>query len=139
MASQHHYSYDEIHHMDGGVFTLNNVRLREIIAQLLTHVPTDVVDYLMKHCLIITTWQSFDGQYLPSKFIRGKDIILLSEYILDRSKNKRDKTILHEFAHCWLKHVQSPSVESITGEEILSQEEEADELAHKWIKNKLVR
>ena len=122
--------------MDGGVFTLGNFELRKIIAQLLTCVPADVVDYLIKHCLVITTWQSFDGQYFPSKLIRGKDVILLSEYSLDGDANQRDKTILHEFAHCWLKHASSVLVEGMTGEEILKQEEEANELVHKWSKKK---
>ena len=150
MVTQHYYSYDEIHHMDGGVFTLGNSELRKILAQLLTCVPADVVDYLVKHCLVITTWQSFDGQYFPRELVRGKDIILLSEYTLNLGENERDKTILHELAHCWLKHSSRVLVEDMVevmtveealkrekeGRELLKREEEADELVHKWSKQK---
>ncbi len=66
----------------------------------------------------------------------AKNVILLSEYSLDGDENQRDKTILHEFAHCWLKHASTVLVEDMTGEEILKQEKEADELVYKWSKRK---
>lgn len=78
----------------------------------------------------------FRCQYFPSKLIRGKDVVLLSEYSLDGDENQRDKTILHEYAHCWLKHTSCVLVEDMTAEEILKQEKEADELVHKWSKKK---
>ena len=135
MITQRYYSYDEIQHMDGEEFILGNLELRRAIVNLLTRIPTDVVDYLVKHSLVISTWQNCDGQYFPNKLIAEKDIILLSEHLLDGDTFQRDRTILHEFAHCWLKH-QSPALkDGMTGEDILKQEDDADELVDKWSKN----
>jgi hypothetical protein len=122
--------------MDGEEFILGTLALRTVIVNLLTCIPAEVVDYLVQHSLVISTWQNCDGQYFPNKLTRKKDIILLSEHLLDGDEDQRDKTILHEFAHCWLRH-QSPALkEGMTGEEILKQEDEADELAYKWGKNR---
>ena len=136
MATQHYYSFDEIHQMGGGAFTLHDLELQKIIAQLLTYVPADVVDYLIEHCVVISSWNNCYGLYFENELIQGKGIILLSEYLLDGDENEREKTILHEFAHCWLKHVSPILAEGMTGEEILKQEEEADGLVYKWIKKK---
>jgi hypothetical protein len=136
VVTQQYYSRDRIRQMDGEEFILGTLALRKVIINLLTCIPAEVVDYLMQHCLVISTWQNCDGQYFPSKLIKRKDIILLSEYLLDGDEDQRDKTILHEFAHCWLRH-QSPVLkDGMTGEEILKQEDEADELAYRWGKNR---
>lgn len=135
MVMQQYYSSDEIRQMEGEEFILGTLALRKVIVNLLTYIPAEVVDYLMQHCLVISTWQNCDGQYFPSKLLRKKDIILLSEHLLDGDEDERDKTILHEFAHCWLRH-QSPVLkDGMTGEEILRQEDEADELAYRWGRN----
>ena len=136
MATQHYYSYDEIHKKFGVEFKLDSYDLRKIIEQLLTYVPANVVDYLINHCLVISNWHNCDGIYLENELIQGKDIILLSECLLDGDENQRDEVILHEFAHCWLKHTSPVLTESMSGEEMLKQEEEADELMYKWIKKK---
>ena len=122
--------------MYGGELTRENGELLDVIAKLLTCVPTDVVDYLVKHCVVISSWQSYYGQYLPGELIRDKDVILLSEYLLDGEENQRDKTMLHEFAHCWLKHKSPALEESMTGEDIWNQEEEADKLVYEWSRKK---
>ena len=54
--------------------------------------------------------------------------------ILESDESQRNMTILHEFAHFWLKHTSPLIVPDMTGEEILKQEEEADRLAHQWKK-----
>jgi hypothetical protein len=99
---------------------------------LMTSVPAEIVDYLTAHCLVISTWQNCDGQYFPNRLLSNKDVILLSEQLLDGEEDQRNKTILHEFAHCWLRH-KSPALKAdMTGEEILKQEDEADALACTW-------
>ena len=136
MVTQQFYTCEQIRQMDGEEFILGTLALRKVIVNLLTCIPAEVVDYLVQHSLVISTWQNCDGQYFPSMLTREKDIILLSEYLLDGDEEQRDKTILHEFAHCWLRH-QSPALkDGMTGEEILKQEDEADELACEWESNK---
>jgi len=127
-----YYTPEEIHYMDGGMFTMDNDDLRIIIAKLLACVPGQVVDYLVKRCYIISEWHSAIASYIPKKIIGGMDIIHLSDELFNRDKAFIDEIILHECAHCWLRH-KSALFEDLTNEETLKQEEEATKLARKWL------
>lgn len=141
-----HYTFEEVWYMDAGVVTGDNNDLRAIIAELLTCVPSKVVEYVMDKCLILSLWEEekvshvkgatvtyrgADGGYIPNELIGDKDIILISERVLNGDRKHRDLTILHEVAHCWRRH-KSGFLHDQSREEIERQEDEAQTLAHRW-------
>jgi len=152
-----HYTPEEIHYKMDWLTTLDDDELRCMLAKALSKVPTAVVDKLIDECLVLMI-NDVDGRYIPKNFLRKYHLILLSEQILNYDEDKRDRAILHEVAHFYLKHKMGlvdtltpkeakakalidkrfgkPLLARSTPEEDEAQENEADALVEKWLSKK---
>ncbi len=136
-----YYTPDEIHYADAGVVTLGCDTLRYLLAQTLIRIPADVVDDVFEHC----RFHMFElegcgfaaGSYLPNDSLKGADLILFSRELPNDDKKDQTHLILHEIAHCVLRH-RSPLDFGTTdaGETdrlYKKQEKEADALVDEWL------
>lgn len=119
------------------VMALWDKDLTGVLADLLTCVPSHIADYLAQNCLIVylkTGTKHQAGCLYRAPQIDGRDVIVLAEeVVLYHDANVRNRLILHELAHCWLKHEHEPIV---VNEQVQlqqkKQEKEANDLAAKW-------
>jgi hypothetical protein len=135
------YTLEEIYDMDrgkwasnsryveGGGWTFCNDKLRYVVARALSRAPSRVVDFLYKKCFFIMPVVEEGGIYIPKSAIRNKDLILLPEGILYEDPENANHIILHEAAHCHLRH-KSPAIGS---EEYNQQESQAEKFANRWL------
>ena len=134
MRKEEHLTEEQIWDSDGGVFTGGDDELRTIISKYFTFLPIEVIDYVMDNCLIfMVRYDRQKGCAIYKDTIKNKGIILLAEGLLNNEKELKD-TLLHEVAHCWLKH-KVPINKSCSEfkEQYEKQEEEADKLVGRWL------
>lgn len=121
---------EEIHYMDGGVFTAGRDKLRRTMSQILTQARADVVEDLMDNCLMLMPEIEGLGEYIPASLLEDKAVILLPEQLLDRDWAVLENTMLHEVAHFRLRHT-NPLLDSDLDYD--AQEQEADALVEQWL------
>ena len=106
---------------------------RVILAKALSRLPTKIVDWAAKNLLFISSSEEYWAFSLSKKeWKHKKGFIFLSNHLKDESEEKQAFCIAHEIAHQKLNH-KSPIFSNLTEEEAKKQEEEADELAQKWL------
>jgi hypothetical protein len=116
-------------------------KLSELWANTLTkYLPDDVLQWIDKkvelayqnRAYAVTFHKSqFEGEPL-NKIIDSKPpeaIVLFHDSMFNQPYEMQEFVVLHEIAHLWLKH------HSICGKNQEEKENEADELAKKWIEN----
>jgi len=132
MRKEEHLTEEQIWDSDGGVFTGDDDELRAIISKYFIFLPIEVVDYVMDNCLIfMVRYDRQKGCIVYKDTIKNKSIILLAEGLLNNEKELKE-TLLHEVAHCWLKHNTFSHLKDM--KEYERREEEADKLVRRWLK-----
>ena len=123
------YSPEEVHYLDGGLFTLGTDELRVMVSWAFSRIPTEVVDRVMDECLMAMTLAKEQGAYIPKELFKGKPLILFSEVLLEKDQEEAQRIILHETAHFVLGH-RSP----VSGDvDYDAQEREAWALVDQWL------
>lgn len=130
-----YYTKDEVNYKNAGMFTPNEEGiLRDRVEDALSKVPINIVNKIMKKCIILSGLSEGGGEYLPAKLVkkllRGKGLIIVRE-----DSANHEYMILHECAHCYLDHTHGFIAENWTEEVRLKQEKEADDLVKKWLKD----
>jgi len=135
------YTFDEIWYMDGGVLTCGDDDLRVLVAKALSRIPRDVVDRVIDDVLFIPGHKSFiiNKEFLRRQLMKDDGDVRAIIVISGDAIRKRDiRDVLHEVAHYWLGHADDSRIfdafSVISVEEVIRQEEEADELVEKWMK-----
>lgn len=108
---------------------------RIILAQSLSRLPKEIVDWTVANVNFISSSEEFYALAFPKKQLRSipfKGFVFLSEDLKKASKEKQITTIAHEIAHMRLNH-KSFLWSNITEEENEKQEIEADEQAKRWL------
>jgi predicted SprT family Zn-dependent metalloprotease len=125
------YTVHQIYEMAGEMTFYNN-KLKVFVADALSKIPAEAVDYLMKSCLIHALEPDLKGQYVPKRHIPDRDIIFISDRYLCTEKEEEAVigTILHECAHCYLKH---KSLLDGRPYDFENQDKEADDLVNNWL------
>jgi len=127
------YTSEEIWYNDAGIVSLDNDKVRSLIARLLSKVPKDVADKVLEECLFIMPMFDEIGFHLPKNILQNKCVIAFSESLLKEDDKNIVHIGLHEIAHFYLDH-KSPLLEDLSDEEAKKQEEDADRLADKWLR-----
>lgn len=129
------YTPEEVWQADGGILTLGEDELRELVSIALSRVPKAVADRVFKGCIfVMAKFEWGAGTYIPKQLLRGKCVIALSEKLMDEDRESAVRTILHEVAHFYLKHMPSGLVPGSSEDCECRQEEEADLAVDEWLK-----
>jgi uncharacterized protein (DUF2342 family) len=126
------YSPEKIDYMFGGMNSVDE-EFRCIIAKAMANLPMNVVEWASEKVFFVSS----SDEYLAfSLYIKGwkhiQGFILLSEALRKKPEKTKTFIIAHEIAHQKLKHV-SAVFSNLTNEEADAQEQEADDLALKWL------
>jgi hypothetical protein len=148
MTTSEYYTLEEIDKMNVRILIFGNENLKPIVGKLLTIIPKSIADCIIDNCIVTSTWNYGPGMTIPSQLIKGKNVIVISEFTLNSDDNYRDTIILTEFAHCWLKHESKKLInlnkksEDKSLEQILiqveketEQELDAQELVTQWLEH----
>lgn len=147
MSKQDSYRYtiEEVNKLLGSLLIQSNESVKPVIARALTMVPKEIADYIIQKCFLLSLWKEADGSTIQISHFKEKEyLIVISDDILEKCfSQRRDiqlglwnevegySTILHEFAHCWLRHKSSPGLsESV----VIQQEKETSGLAEEWFR-----
>jgi SprT-like family len=128
------YTPREVWEADGGILTLGEDELRDLVSVALSKVPKSVANKVFKGCIfVMAKFEWGAGTYIPKELLKGKCVIALSEKIMDEDRNSAMRTVLHEVAHFYLQHVP-PGLMTDPGEGCdCRQEQEADAMVDEWL------
>ena len=134
-----YYDAETIYRMQDIPFTMGNDRLRRLIAEVFMKIPTDVVDQIIDDCLYLTVDPEEGAAFFPDRVLKNKCICIFPYTLFDASEKSKVFTILHETAHCYLKHKSPLEFVNRTDrdsywDQYSKQEKEADDLVDKWSK-----
>ena len=79
-SAKRRYTYNQIYCKIEGILTVDNDLLAEILSRVLTKVPREVVDQVLRRSQFVMT-DDIDGMHIPRKMNLGRDLIVLSEKI----------------------------------------------------------
>ncbi len=108
----------------------NNLRM--IAAYALAYAPNEVVDYIIENCCIHSLEPNMGGMYIARNLLGDRDIIFVWSKVYSGYMDDHVGTILHECAHCWLKH--KSLLDGITLVQQREQEAQAERLVRKWLR-----
>jgi hypothetical protein len=131
------YTSEVISFMDNGVFTLGNTELSYLLSNIFSKLPCTIVDDIYDHCLIVMSDKNQPGRFIPSRLLKNKNVILLSEVMYQECLIKDDMSefinlVLLEVAHYRLKH-KNPILDNLNEEQQKKQDDEAGNLAREWL------
>ncbi len=126
------YTIDEAEQM---LAETNSVspEFRIIISKTLTKLPKEIVDWTIKNTLFVSSsseYLAFWGRLDDWKDKKG--FIFLSQYLKHEEEETFSLIIAQEIAHAKLDH-KSPLFTKMTRETERKQEQQAEELAKKWL------
>ncbi len=129
------YTFEQVWEADGGILTLGEDELRALVSEALSRVPRRVADRVFAGCIfVMAKFEWGAGTYIPKELLEGKCAIALSEKLMDEDRESAIRTILHEVAHFYLKHVP-PGLATDSGEGCdCRQENEAEAQADRWLR-----
>lgn len=129
------YTPAEVWEADDGILTLGEDELRELVSVALSKVPKRVANRVFKGCIfVMAKFEWGAGTYIPKELLEGKCVIALSEKIMDEDRDSAMRTVLHEVAHFYLRHVP-PGLAAGSGEGSDCQmEKEAEAQVDRWLK-----
>ena len=128
------YTSEEIWYEDAGVVTVGITQARRLIARVLSKIPKEITKRVLDECLILIPMIDYElGFFLPKKLLQDKCVIAFPESLLMEDEKRIEHTVLHEIAHFYLDH-KSPIFEALSDKEAKKQEDEADRLADKWLR-----
>ncbi len=139
-AAAPHYTPEQVWEADGGILTLGENELRELVSVALSKVPRRVADRVFTGCIfVMAKFEWGAGTYIPRELLEGKCVIALSEKLMDEDRESAIRTILHEVAHFYLRHVP-PGLAAGPGEACdCRQEREAEAQVDRWLKKPSVK
>jgi Zn-dependent peptidase ImmA (M78 family) len=105
--------------------------LRKPLAQALAKMPKRIVDWANDNLIFVSSTDK-PAFCTSIKLKPFKGIVFLSDCLRDHSEKKQAFIIAHEIAHFKLNHKCGIS-DRLTEEEIHKQQNEANELARKWL------
>lgn len=128
------YNSEEVDYLFGGMNEVNENQ-RYFIAEALSKLDKEIVDKLAEEVLFVASYED-RCFFLPlnAKHLEIKKGIFFSEGLFNEKDDFIIKIILHEVAHFILKHKCLFDFEEGKEAEKDKQEEEADELVKKWLK-----
>jgi len=108
------------------------------IEYALEYLPQEIFDEHKENLVFISTAET-DACRVARHYCEKREVIVLSERILPKYGADEEQpavryfiyVVLHEVAHAIKKH-KSPIFDSLTQDEKISQEDEADKLAFQW-------
>lgn len=130
------YTSEEIDYMLDVARDTLTIKFRNGVCKALSILDKKIVDKIINRVLFISSdfiKESSTCHLILNSYAKHKVIIFLSENLLKKSETGLTKAILHEVAHFYLKHKQCFDLNEI---EIKKQENEADNLANKWLNKK---
>jgi hypothetical protein len=135
-AASPNYTPEEVWEADGGILTLGEDELRGLVSVALSKVPKRVANKVFKGCIfVMAKFEWGAGTYIPKELLEGKCVIALSERLMDEDRKSAVRTVLHEVAHFYLRHVP-PGLAAGSGESCdCRQEKEAEAKVDEWLKS----
>jgi hypothetical protein len=127
------YTFDQAWEVQGGRFTLDDEFLRREASHILSKVPKEVADRVVRECLLLGTGGGENAFHIPSRLIEGMDLIVVSPLLFEKDRAHIEFVILHEIAHFWLGHDPDPGLEVVDEGYYANQEEAADALVREWL------
>lgn len=131
------YTFEEITDQNCGCVLPLNDRLLELHASALSKVPKEIAERVLEECLFLVPDPGMGGFRISKRVLQGKDVIVLSEKLLEKDNKDIVPIILHEVAHFYLNH-KSRLLDQLSEEEDRKQEEAADRWARQWIEDTTV-
>ncbi len=132
--SGHGYTPEEVWQADGGILTLGENELRDLVSVALSKVPKSVANKVFKGCIfVMAKFEWGAGTYIPKELLEGKCVIALSEKLMDEDQKSAVRTILHEVAHFYLRHMPPGLVPGSDEGCDCRQEQEADAAVDEWL------
>ena len=126
------YTPEEADYAFGGINSVSE-EFRIVLAKALSKLPIEIVDWTAENLLFISSSEHYWAFSLSKKeWKHKKGFIFLSNDLKNEPEKKQTLCIAHEIAHHKLNH-KSPVFSNLTKEEIEKGEQEADELAKKWL------
>jgi hypothetical protein len=126
------YDAEEVDYKFGGMNSVDD-QFRVIVARSVANLPKEIVDWVTEKLFFVSSSDEYIAFSMPfNEYKHMKGLIFLSEELRAESQESQTFTIAHEVAHLKLKHV-SPVFSNLTDEQCLNQEQEADDLALKWL------
>jgi hypothetical protein len=129
-----HYTVQEILEEDAGMFTLSNDWLRMAVACAFYWMPADDVDEVMRKSRFAMPKPGEYASVIPSRPLRDKYLVLISETIKDLPENVRAGVLVHEAAHVLLEHIDIDASGAMGSPgDSMRAEQEADEKVEEWM------
>ena len=126
------YSPEMVDYMFGGLNQVSE-EFRAILAKSISKLPMKIVDWTTENLLFISSNDDNYASYLPIEILSSKKgLVILSEILKNQTEDIQSSYIAHEIAHTYLGHV-SPIMSNLSDRETKNQEEQATQLAHKWL------
>ncbi len=126
------YTPEEVENQLAAVNSISS-EFRVLLTEALSKLPKEIVDWAIKYTIFVSS----SGEYLafwgPLKDLKDKrGFIFLSQYLKHEDEETCSFVIAQEIAHAKLDH-KSPLFTKMLREEERRQEQEAEELAKKWL------
>mgnify|MGYP001084517937 CR=1 FL=1 len=125
------YTPEEADYTFGGTNTVSE-DFRIILAKALSKLPRKIVDWAAENLNFLSSTPDLAYTTTIKEWKHKKGFVFLCEPLKNRTEEEQTFYIAHEIAHLKLEH-RSPIFSYLTEEETQKQEEEADELAKKWL------
>lgn len=125
------YTPGEVDYAFGGMNELDE-EFRCIVAKAMANLPKNIVDWASVKVLFVSSSEERVAFSLIFKGLKRQGFIFLSEALRKKPEKEKTFTIAHELAHQKLRHLH-PAIEGLTYEQADAQEQEADDLALKWL------
>lgn len=131
------YTVEEITDQNCGCVLPGTKKLLDPHTLALSKVPKEIADRVLEECLFLMPNPGMGGFRVSKRLLQGKDVIVLSEKLLEEDQKYIVLTILHEVAHFYLNH-KNRVLDGLSEEEDRKQEEAADRWARQWIEDTTV-
>jgi Zn-dependent peptidase ImmA (M78 family) len=126
------YTPETVDYMFGGINQIDE-EFRVIIAKAIANLPKKIVDWATERLVFISSCDdccAFTLNLKEWKHLIG--FIFLCEELRKEPEKTQTFMVAHEIAHRKLRHL-SPILSNLSNEQTDAQEQEADDLALKWL------
>jgi hypothetical protein len=122
-----YYELDEITTREDFLFaTEDYYDFRVMVGLGLSLVPNAIVDEVLKNCVYFPRQVDQLGFHLPSKFIQGRDVIVIYHHQAQVDQDLYTLAVMHETAHYVLQ-------DALYDKDVQTKEEATNDLVLKWL------
>lgn len=110
---------------------VGNEKMQYHVCEILAAMSQDIIDFVTTNCWFMASMEDAWAFTFTGNDLQNQHLIFLSDELLSQDQQQIHFTIAHEIGHVVLGHRNSTLVKQ-SPEEILKQEQEADEFAKKY-------